>query len=346
MRDRSGRRDQGQLALRMTTECPKCDAYTLCGGASTVPCECVYARSDPSHKQCGTCALWCRERHLPGQRSYAEEYQFLTSLQGTGILSKTHWGSFLRSFQSKVEEIPIDQRLIAPWVAIELRKLLTSTTKSAARLSGVALTQSLRAKMRVSDETSLIVLLHGNDNLLERFWEMDRQPFYQQLLKHNINAIMGTTFSLYNEGRLRPASHNVMQLRRHSHVLHELSSYGLTYIPNLYLRAVKDEVELAAWLRDRTDIRQVARDLSMNKTWRAKEVELDLLARALDRTARNFNVLVTGVSIGTYREVVSHLHKNGHTCTVVTPDPIMKAHHGRNLASRGWKSDYPVPAES
>lgn len=235
---------------------------------------------------------------------------------------------------SKVEEIPIDQRLIAPWVAIELRKLLTSTTKSAARLSGVALTQSLRAKMRVSDETSLIVLLHGNDNLLERFWEMDRQPFYQQLLKHNINAIMGTTFSLYNEGRLRPASHNVMQLRRHSHVLHELSSYGLTYIPNLYLRAVKDEVELAAWLRDRTDIRQVARDLSMNKTWRAKEVELDLLARALDRTARNFNVLVTGVSIGTYREVVSHLHKNGHTCTVVTPDPIMKAHHGRNLASR------------
>lgn len=235
---------------------------------------------------------------------------------------------------SKVEEIPKGRRLKASWAAIELRKLLTQTTKSAARLSGIALEQSLRARMRVFDNTSLLVLLHGKDNLLERFWQMDRLPFYEQLIKHNISAVMGTTFSLYDENWSRPASHNRMQLRRHSHVLHELSSHDLTYIPNLYLRAAQDELELAAWLRDRTDLRQVARDLSMNKGWRAKSDELHPLMKVLERASRPFNVLLTGVSVGTYRPVMSLLRAHGHTCTVVTGDPVLKARHGRNLVDR------------
>jgi hypothetical protein len=338
MIDTSGHRDSLQCSLPFVADCLRCKAYQRLHNRPSTPCECVYAGSSPQHHQCATCSLWCRSRYVPGQRSYDDEYGSLMSLQDAGDSYQNSLGILPAFVPSKVEEIPGGQHLLAPWAAIELRKLLTQTTRSAARLSGFALKKYLRARMGLSDDTSLLVLLHGRDNLLERFWQMDRQPFYEQLISHNIGAIMGTTFSVYGEHALRPPAHNLMQLRRHSHVLHELSRYELTYIPNLYLRAREDEIELAAWLRDRTDIRQVARDLSMSKGKRAKQIELEGLMRLLKRTGRTFNVILTGVSLANSRRVMSRLHEDRHTCTIVTSDPILRAIKGRDLSGRQFGS--------
>jgi hypothetical protein len=153
---------------------------------------------------------------------------------------------------------------------------------------------------------------------------MDRSKLYDRAEKHGIEAITGPTFSISSEreGDPRtPAAHNVIMQKRHNKVLAEIGAQTTaTPIPNLYWRGRRDRERWAEWLAE-NQVQVIYRDFTMTPQKENFRPELAGLAEILGRVGRSIHVLA-GVGISKAEWTIRRLGEEGHTCSIITSDPI------------------------
>lgn len=310
--------------LFQSTVCERCALYDDCGGSSAAPCGCVW--KDPKKQyDCENCHLICRSR-VGGANPYHELVTEGRSLPEVTV--EQDGASFPLLIPSRTVELPKGTEAELEWAAVTLRKLL-GDRRGKGKLSGLFDSDDIREQLRVSRGTKLLAVLSGPDYQLEGLWGMDRAEVYKEVRGHGILGVTAPTFSIASEreGSPRtPASHNVLMLRRHHQVLAEIEQQTEALaVPNLCWRHHGDWGKWAEWLEENDQVHAISRDFSMTRQKEPFRHELAGLLKILDRVDRRFHVLVVGVGMEKARWTIRRLAEHGHTCSIVTSDPIYTA---------------------
>jgi hypothetical protein len=235
-------------------------------------------------------------------------------------------------------DLPKGARLPLGWAGIRLSKLIRGKGSNV-KPSGLLTSVDLRERLRVSPETRVLALLNGRDDRLAALWGMNRSEMYSAAERHGIEAITGPTFSISSEqeGEPRtPAAQNVIMQKRHHQVLAEIAVQTTAIpIPNIYWRDRRDWQKWAEWM-ETNQVRVVSRDFSMTTQSRTFRRELAGLVQVLNRVDRTIHVLVVGVGMAKAKWTIRRLAAEGHTCSIVTSDPIHTgAAKGKRMVQEG-----------
>ena len=146
-------------------------------------------------------------------------------------------------------------------------------------------------------------------------------------------ASTGATFSvtpLTTLGTLVPFAHHSAMLMRHHRVLAETQAAGLHSAPNLYwLDGDRRELHRwAQWLRTNPHILTISRDFTSTPAGDVIARKVQELLFLLQQAGRPFHVLIVGTGPVNAPLVLKVLAAAGHTATIVTSAPIMKAQSG------------------
>jgi len=226
-------------------------------------------------------------------------------------------------------DLPEGIRLPLGWAAVRLLELVNKgneggSTPQGGSPSRLLTSENVREELRVSPETKVLALLNGKDDRLAALWGMDRSGLYDRVEQYGIEAITGPTFSISSEreGDPRtPAAQNVIMQKRHHQVLGEVGAQTTaTPIPNLYWRDRRDWDEWAEWLEE-NQVQVVYRDFTMTTQKENLRPELAGLAEILGRMDRPMHVLAA-VGMGKAEWTIRRLREEGHTCSIITSDPI------------------------
>lgn len=220
------------------------------------------------------------------------------------------------------------------WVAVDVRNLLNPRrTREAILNPHFADETRSRDYLRVDGNCQLLAVLNGQDWMLESFWAMQRPATLQQLRASGFEVGTGATYSvmgLTTEGTAVPYAHHTAMLMRHHRVLDEMQRAGIAAIPNLYWLD-GDRRELARWsdwLRSNSAISTVSRDFTSTSQWSVISPKVDELVLLLRNAGRQFHILIVGTGRANAPRILHKLVMAGHTATIVTSAPIMKALSG------------------
>lgn len=301
--------------------CGACPLFQQCGGSKTAPCGCVRTGSD--YRNCRTCSVNCVERIVKEGDTIVESFESQLReglpLNALRIAQPLDLG-FPSLLLSRTESLPRTEVLEDKGVAVHMRTL-TSLFRN--RRSPRRTAETLRRNLRVNPETQLVGVLSGTDDLLELLWSFDRTRVFEVLQQVGINVITGPTFSLYGEGPLVPASHNITMLQRHHRFCAEAFEAGLVVLPNVYWRNAKDAALWAKWLADNRDVLWISRDFSRTKQWACFEPELSGLTDLICGASRPVNVMLIGVGGDKMAATRARLNDVGSDCTFVTSRPVV-----------------------
>lgn len=303
----------------------KCKVFDQCGGSLTAPCHCV--REGEERYDCANCDLICRERDAPP----------------VGIYPNDTFEEHIREGRA-LEDVKINQKppdvpfpLVIPLRTNRLKK----TVKN--RVVGIQLDQiitkakdpnirqALQSKsvanktFNVSRGTRFIAVLNANDKFLEALWRMpDRNTFYTALRNIGVTLITGPTFSIYGEHAKHPASHNVAMLMRHHRIIQELDDQGFIPIPNIYWRREQDIDRWLTWIAA-NPIYCIARDFSLASKASGTFSAMNRFLEMIKAIKKPLHIFFTGVGIVHARHLVREFNDiEGHTCTIISSNPIMK----------------------
>lgn len=237
-------------------------------------------------------------------------------------------------------ELPRLRRLPA-WLPLrthEAKRRIANVSVAAVELKYLQLsirdpTRMLRCAL--PRDTMLLAILNADDKMLERLWKAGaeaRAELFRQLTKVGFVGCTGPTFSILHDVTERLPYHNEISLRRHHRILQEIADMGLVPIPNLYTTGLRSTAQIAAWLNEHPQIELVSRDFSMTRTEKAFASEYQGLCDLLSQVARPRQVLLPGVSMKRAEFVMRGLGRLGHSVSLVTGDPILKAIHGVRLS--------------
>jgi len=213
-----------------------------------------------------------------------------------------------------------------PWVAVHLRCLLPMLRQQQRRRGGEE--EELRRRLNVGPGVRLIGVLNGDDDLLEKLWELDRGSAFARMFAMGIEVITGPTFSVYGEKADLPASHNITMLGRHHRYCAEAAESGLTVVPNLYWRNTTDQMAWAEWVAAHPEVVWLARDFSRTKQQACFQPELAGLLSILERAGRCVNILLTGIGEKKMGLTRQRLEAVGSSCAFVTSRPIVAPPEG------------------
>lgn len=331
----------------------KCEAYATCGGQrKTAPCGCIWKEATGLRHQCQRCYLICRERGM---------YTTDASLQLTSFNSNIENGLSLDQVQvnQATHELPIyipvsthnyhGRVKFSGYVAVDARMLFNYPRGKAAVLKSLFQTEeSLRQHLRVTKSCRLIAVLNGTDKMLEKVWGMPRTEMLNQLASIGFTICTGPTFSLTAltpDGSIVPYSHHTIMLMRHHRVLSEIDDAGLCGVPNLYW-IDGDSRQLrqwSGWLRNNSHLSMISKDFTSTRNWSAIEPKLTELIHLLNEAGRSFHVLIVGTGQSNAPKIVTALSQAGHSVSIITSAPIMKAIHGSQYITSpdGRLSDVP-----
>jgi len=310
--------------------CQSCALFGDCGGSSTAPCGCAWDRESDRYHDCRNCPLICRAR-TEAPAPYHKVMNDGLSLSEVSISQDHSSGRrggrpqapfpLLIPFQTA--DLPQGTRLPIRWTGVRLSELINKGS-SGGSPSRLLASENIREGLRVSPGTKVLALLNGKDDRLAALWGMDRSKLYDRAEKHGIEAITGPTFSISSEreGDPRtPAAHNVIMQKRHHKVLAEIGAQTTaTPIPNLYWRGRRDRERWAEWL-DENQVQVVYRDFTMTTQKENFRPELAGLIEILGRVDRPIHVLA-GVGMSKTEWTIRRLGEEGHTCSIITSDPI------------------------
>ncbi|WP_258096012.1 hypothetical protein [Salinibacter sp. 10B] len=222
-------------------------------------------------------------------------------------------------------DLPEDTRAELKWAGVRLPKLISTGGKSG-NPTGLLASEDLRSQLHVSPETNILAVLNGRDDLLAAFWDMPRSMVYEMVDRHGIDGMTGPTFSISSEreGNPRtPAAQNVIMQKRHHQVVSEIETRTAAVpIPNIYWRDLRDRKQWAQWLEDNDQIHVVSRDFTMTRQTETYRPELAGLSQILSQVDRRLHVLAVGVSMEKADWTIHRLAEAGHTCSLVTSDPL------------------------
>jgi hypothetical protein len=175
--------------------------------------------------------------------------------------------------------------------------------------------------------------------LLESFWASDRVEIYNALKKSDFVASTGPTFSIYEyKEKLRvPDSHSVLMLRRHHQVVQELDLINIIPIPNIYWRNNRDILKWIQFLSKNEFISTISRDFTCTTRGQERKHYFEQLVELIQRVGRKLHIIFQGTSIADAFNVINRLAQIGCTCSLATPDPIIKGLKGKELLFNGGK---------
>ncbi len=326
-------------------KCPTCLLWESCGGSDTAPCQCVWSDKKKSHN-CASCRYICTERYAPPYNGRLDTFPI-----------HAHLGKDL-------EEINLDQRnlstplpLLIPlqtdklssdiqlnhdwnWVGIDL-KFLVSKHKNPPVYPKSYLDSPLQVRKfaNVTKDCNLLAIMNGKDELLESFWASDRVEIYNALEKSNFVASTGPTFSIYGyKGKVKvPDSHSVSMLRRHHQCVEELNGRNIIPIPNIYWRNNRDIAKLVQFLSKNESISMISRDFTCTRRGQELKYYFAQLIELIQKVGRKLHIVFQGISVAEAANVINRLAQIGCTCSLATPDPIIKGLRGNELLFNGKK---------
>ena len=344
----------------IASECiTRCEAYGVCGGSrATAPCGCSWPLESGKRYQCGECYQVCREiRQVDPLTGELGAYSFARHIAAGYSLEQT---TIIQQNQPQFPLfIPLHTQdytggtLPLRWVGADVRWLFNLRGRGTATLKAAFATEATtRQYLKVGPACQLLTVLNGEDWMLEKLWQMPRQTAFEQLAAVGFEASTGATFSvtpLTTLGNPVSFAHHSAMLMRHHRVLAETQAAGLHSAPNLYwldgdLREVQ---RWAQWLRANPTLGTVSRDFTSTTRGEVMARKVQELLYLLQLAGRSFHVLVVGTGPVNAPLVLSALTRAGHTATIVTSAPIMKAQSGEKyeLDSRGEIVSFPCDAD-
>lgn len=303
----------------------KCKVFDQCGGTFTAPCHCVKTGED--YRDCANCKIICRQRDAPPfgiypNDTFEKQIREGRALEDVGINQKPpdvpfplviplRTNRLKKSVKNRIVGIQLDQ-IITKAKNPNIRQALQSKSKA-------------NKSYHVSRGTEFIAVLNSNDKYLEALWRMpDRNKFYTALRKIGIKYVTGPTFSIYGEGTRHPASHNVAMLMRHNRIIQELDEQGFIPIPNIYWRGELDIDRWMTWIAA-NPIYFIARDFSLASKASGEFSVMNRFIEMIKTIKKPLHIFFTGIGIGHAKYLVQEINSiEGHTCTIVSSDPIMK----------------------
>lgn len=325
----------------ISAECAtSCEAFGVCGGSRiTAPCGCTWSIESGRRFQCDRCELICRQikqvdpdTGLLGELSYESHIAKGYSLEQTTI---NH--DLLPEFPVFIPMHTQDFKggiIPLRWVAADIRWVFNVRGKGAATLKKCFSTATgTRQYLKVDENCQLLLVLNGEDGILEKFWKMPRQIAFQQLVAMGFSVSTGATFSvtpLTTQGTLVPFAHHSAMLMRHHRVLAETQAAGMCSAPNLYwLDGDQREIQRwASWLKLNSGIKTVSRDFTSTSHPTVVARKMTELIYLLELAGRTFHVHIVGTGYVNAPSIASTLAEAGHTVTIVSAAPIMKAQSG------------------
>lgn len=333
----------------------KCAAFAVCGGKRiTAPCGCAWPTTSEKRYQCHKCYLICRERGTQALHKNLKVPDFNTEIANGYSLDQVELiqplfkpPAHVALFTEKYKE----GKLNLSWVAVDVRSLFNCRKKKGAELKPVFNdVKSVKKYLNVPENCRLIAVLNGEDKLLESVWAMKRREMLKKLKEIGFEICTGPTFSIAqftSAGTTTPFSHHTAMYMRHHRVLSEIQSAGLCGVPNLYwLDGDKRQLtDWSDWLIKNRDIYMISKDFTSTRRWSLVHPKLQELLKLLEVTGRTFHILIVGSGQTNARKITEILSSEGHTVSIITSAPIMKALHGQKyfINSDGKLSDSSVP---
>lgn len=319
-----------------------CEAYGECGGdRRTAPCGCMWPAASGKRYACGECDVICRDRRrVDPQTGELGENCFASHIAAGYALSQT------RIEQPAAPAFPLfiplhtqdckGTALNLRWAAADVRWVFNTRRKQrspATLKKAFATATTTRHYLRVGPACQLLLVLNGEDVLLEQFWQSTRQADLRHLATVGFGVSTGATFSVteYAERNIVvPFSNHTAMLMRHHRVLAETQAAGMLSAPNLYwLDGDRRQIQRwANWLRDNPRIQVISRDFTSTPHAHIIERKLDELLYLLQLTQRTYHVLVVGSGPVNAPRIIAALAAAGHTVSIVTSAPVMKAQSG------------------
>lgn len=305
-------------------ECATCPVSHDCDNAlpSAYGCACL-CRGQAEALTGDECKHICRER--PAAHGSLEEH-----VAETLSLDEVRIPTRLPSVRRLPAWLPLRthevKRRIADVgvAAVELEFLWRSTRDSSAML-----------RRALPECTTLLAILNANDEILEQFWQAGpeaRSEMFHQLRTLGFVGCTGPTFSVWHDTTERLPCHNEISLRRHHRILQEIADAGLVAIPNLYTTGRRSIKHVAAWLNEHPQIELVSRDFTMTRCAKPFASEYQDLYDLMSHVVRPRQVLLSGVSTERAGVVIRGVARLGHSVSLVTGDPILKAIYGIRLS--------------
>jgi len=327
----------GQLSVFAEVCSRACAAYGVCGGTDTAPCSCVWVNPDLRYK-CESCPIMCRERDAKTRPGDTFENHVATGLplkrlklsQPSNLVLPVLLPSCTHLSMKDVGRLPLR------WAAVDGNELLTDhTTGPVQPKAYLQNALEVREHLQVPAACQLLAVLNTNDTRLEGFWGMPRLDFLSRLHSCGFSAATGPTFSVFgetNEGVTTPASHHALMLMRHHMIIKEMQDVGLPAVPNLYWANEREQQRWVEWLNKNEQVHTISRDFSRTKQPAAFIKRLVSLGQILERVNRPLHLILVGVGAMKASQAVHYIASLGHTCSIVTTDPILQATFGHELS--------------
>ena len=141
-------------------------------------------------------------------------------------------------------------------------------------------------------KTKVVLLAFGKDLLIENVWP-NRHGIYKQLLSLGVDLITSINYSVWFS---QTHSEHLINIKRNWLTFHEMQSYGLPAIPNIYWYGKKDLSRWADWLNENHQIETVAINLQTLRTkdsWETVD-DLKFLVKQIDH---EIQFLIDGPSV-------------------------------------------------
>lgn len=269
-------------SLTMQIGCLNCPFFEVCGGSFKE--RGVWNCFDVCSNCNGNCDYVCPRNPIEFVSAYREVNGF--RIEDVGIIN-----------QNASPELPkYIPTIYDNWANVDLSELKFIAIPTF-RLVGFILKENgkseLHKKLRISDDTKLLLLTIGFDKHLEKLWTRpDRKELFYKFSKLGIGHIVAPNFSLFLDA---PRTDNMHNKKRSLICANEMSEVGLSTIP--YLMAVTNH-DWKIWqrfLEDNPSIKFVAKEFQTGG--RRKEVahwHLKNLALLQDKLKRRLHPIAIG----------------------------------------------------
>lgn len=315
-----------------------CEAYSACGGyKSSAPCGCTWSLESGKRYQCHKCYLYCRERGSLNNEKKLKVNTFLSAIADGLTLDQVSIAQKKKTLSTYIPTLTHKYpsgNTFSGIVGVDISTIFSCRKNGGVSISKHFKTEELARKyLHVDNDCDLIAILNGFDWKLESFWHSSRIQLLKHLREIGFTSCTAPTFSitaLTTEDTIVPFSHHIAMHMRHNRVLSEISRTGLHGIPNLYWidNDSQQIIMWGKWLNENPAIHTISKEFTSAKSWNTIEERIAELIQILNMTPRKYHIMIIGTGQANASKVANMISSFGHTFSIVSSAPILKAVKG------------------